>query len=68
MDWQKATGYNTRSRVESSIGRYKRVIGDSLKARNDSRRVTEVAIAIKSLNRMGGLGRANFVRVAYTNL
>jgi hypothetical protein len=35
-----------------------------LKSRDDARRVTEVAIAIKSLNRMPKLGQANFVRVA----
>jgi hypothetical protein len=64
MNWQKTTGYNRRSKVEASISRYKRVIGDTLKSREDSRRVTEVAIAIKSLNRMRKLGQANFVRVA----
>jgi hypothetical protein len=50
--------------VEASISRYKRVIGDTLKSREDARRVTEVAIAIKSLNRTRKLGQANFVRVA----
>jgi len=64
MNWQKTTGYNRRSKVEASISRYKRVIGDTLKSREDARRVTEVAIAIKSLNRMRKLGQANFVRVA----
>jgi hypothetical protein len=64
MNWQKTTGYNRRSKVEASISRYKRVIGDTLKSRDDARRVTEVAIAIKSLNRMRKLGQANFVRVA----
>jgi hypothetical protein len=49
---------------EASISRYKRVIGDTLKSREDARRVTEVAIAIKSLNRMRKLGQANIVRVA----
>ena len=29
MHWQKASGYNRRSKVEASIGRYKRVIGDA---------------------------------------
>ena len=28
MGWQKASGYNKRSRVEAAIGRYKQVIGD----------------------------------------
>jgi hypothetical protein len=63
-NWQKTTGYNRRSKVEASISRYKRVIGDTLKSREDALRVTEVAIAIKSLNRMRRLGQANFVRVA----
>ena len=64
MNWQKTTGYNRRSKVEASISRYKRVIGDTLKSRDDARRVTEVAIAIKSLNRMRKLGQANFLSVA----
>ena len=45
------------------MSRYKRVIGDTLKSRGDARRVTEVAIAVKSLNRMRELGQAKFVRV-----
>lgn len=64
MNWQKASGYNTRSKVEAAISRYKRVIGDTLKSRHDSRRSTEVAIATKSLNRMNQLGRAKFSRMA----
>jgi len=27
MNWQKAFGYDTRSKVEAAISRYKRVIG-----------------------------------------
>jgi len=64
MNWQKASGYNTRSKVEAAISRYKRVIGDTLKSRHDARRTNEVAIAIKSLDRMNELGRAKFVRAA----
>jgi IS5 family transposase len=33
MAWQKASGYNLRAKVETSIGRYKRVIGDALQSR-----------------------------------
>ena len=62
-NWQKASGYNRRSKVEAAISRYKRVIGDTMKSRDDERRVTEVGIAVKSLNRMDELGRANFIRV-----
>ena len=64
MNWQKASGYNTRSKVEAAISRYKRVIGDTLKSRHDTRRATEVAIAIKSLNRMNQIGRAIFTLIA----
>ena len=55
----KASGYNRRSKVEASIGRYKRVIGDALKSRADDRRKAEVAIAVKALNRMRELGQAH---------
>jgi hypothetical protein len=64
MGWQKASGYNKRSRVEATIGRYKQVIGDGLRSRNDRRRATEVAVAVRVLNRMLGLGRPNSVRIA----
>jgi hypothetical protein len=64
MNWQKASGYNKRSKVEAAISRYKRVIADTLKSRDDARRVTEVAIAVKSLNRMRDLGQAICSRVA----
>src|ERR1700712_1961094 len=30
LGWQKASGYNVRSRVEAAVGRYKQVISDSL--------------------------------------
>ncbi len=50
--------------LEAAISRYKRVIGDILKSRDDARRVTEVAIAVKSLNRMRDLGQAICFRVA----
>jgi Transposase DDE domain len=63
-NWQKASGYNKRSKVEAAISRYKRVIGDTLKSRDDARRATEVAIAVKSLNRMRDLGQAICVRIA----
>jgi hypothetical protein len=53
-----------RSKAESAISRYKRVIGYILKSRDDARRVTEVAIAVKSFNRMRDLGQSICVRVA----
>jgi Transposase DDE domain len=62
--WQKRSGYNRRALVETSISRFKRVIGDGLRARTDQRRATEVAIAISALNRMLELGRPKAVRIA----
>jgi hypothetical protein len=64
MGWQKASGYNKRARVEASIGRYKRMIGDGLHSRTDRRRATEVAVAVRALNRMLELGRPHYVRTA----
>jgi hypothetical protein len=63
MAWQKTTGYNLRAKVEASIGRYKRVIGDALRSRTDQTEATEVALAAAALNRMLGLGRPNYVRI-----
>jgi len=64
MAWQKASGYNLRAKVEASIGRYKRVIGDALRSRTDQTEATEIALAAAALNRMLGFGRPNYVRIA----
>src|SRR5271157_4252226 len=63
MAWQKASGYNLRAKVEASIGRYKRVIGDALRSRTGQTEATEVAIAAAALNRMLEFGRPNYVRI-----
>jgi hypothetical protein len=64
MGWQRASGYNCRALVESDISRWKRVIGNGLRARTDGRQETEVAIAANALNCMLDLGRPEYVRVA----
>jgi hypothetical protein len=63
MGWQRASGYNWRALVEADIGRYKRVIGDTLHSRTKPRQTTEVALAVASLNRMLELGRPEYVRL-----
>jgi hypothetical protein len=63
MGWQKASGYNKRSRVETAIGRYKQVIGDGLRFRKDGRRATEAGVAVHVLNRMQEFGRPISVRI-----
>jgi Transposase DDE domain len=62
--WQKASGYTIRARAEAAISRWKRVIGDRLRARTDERRETEMDVAAHALNRMLELGRPNYVRIA----
>jgi hypothetical protein len=64
MVWQKVSGYNLRAKVEASIGRYKRVVGDALRSRTDRTEATEVAIAAAALNRMLEFGCPNYVRAA----
>jgi hypothetical protein len=64
LGWQKASGYNRRALAEAAISRYKRVIGDTLRARTDPGQATEVAIAVRALNRMLALGRPESVRLA----
>jgi hypothetical protein len=64
MAWQKASGYTTRARAETAIGRFKQVIGDGLRSRTERRRTTEVDVAVHTLNRMLDLGRPTYVRIA----
>ncbi len=63
MAWQNASGYNRRARVEATMGRWKQVIGDELRAHTDERRATEVAVAVYALNGMLELGRPSYVRI-----
>ena len=64
MAWQKASGYNQRSRIETQMGRWKAVIGPKLKARSFENQKTEAKIGVRVLNRMTRLGRPNFERTA----
>ena len=64
MAWQKHARYNVRALVEAFFSRWKRVIGNGLRFRRSSVRNTEIAIAVRILNRMLDLGRPDSVRVA----
>ncbi len=64
ITWQKWSGYNTRTRAEAAMGRWKQVIGDGLRSHTDERRATEVAVAAHTLNCMLDLGRPACVRIA----
>ncbi len=64
MAWQKATGYNQRSRGETLMGRWKAVIGPRLKSRDFENQKSEARIGVQILNRMTGLGQPRFERTA----
>jgi Transposase DDE domain len=59
---QAATGYGRRSLVETTMGRYKALIGPRLRARGFAAQQTEAAIGIAALNRMLAAGRPASVR------
>jgi hypothetical protein len=60
--WQATTGYGQRSLVETTMGRYKSLIGPRLRARGFSGQQTEAAIGVAVLNRMLATGRPDSVR------
>ena len=52
IGWQRATGYGLRNHAETTMSRYKHLIGPRLRARTRSGQQGEVALAIQVLNRM----------------
>ena len=62
LAWQKATDYGKRSLVETTMGRYKALIGPRLRARGFAAQQTEAAIGVAVLNRMLAAGRPKSVR------
>ncbi len=62
LAWQVSTGYSQRSLVETTMGRYKTLIGPRLRARGFAAQQTEAAIGVAVLNRMLVAGRPDSVR------
>ena len=62
LAWQKATDYGRRSLVETTMGRYKALIGPRLRARGVAAQQTEIAVGVAVLNRMLAAGRPDSVR------
>jgi transposase len=62
LAWQASTGYGQRSLVETTMGRYKALIGPRLRARGFAAQQTEAAIGVAVLNRMLAAGRPDSVR------
>ena len=52
MAWQKATEYGRRALAETTLGRYKAIIGPKLRARSLPAQQGETAIAVEVLNQM----------------
>jgi Transposase DDE domain len=62
LAWQKATDYGKRSLVETTMGRYKALIGPRLRARGFAAQQTEAAIGVAVLNQMLAAGHPKSVR------
>ena len=62
LGWQKESSYGRRSLVETTMGRYKALIGPRLRARSLAGQRTEAAAGVAVLNRMLNTARPNSVR------
>jgi hypothetical protein len=62
--WKQEVGYHRRSRVESCMSRYKRILGDKLSARLEKTQFTEITIKLNILNWMMELGMPKSYKVA----
>ena len=64
LGWQRETDYGKRSKAETAMSRYKRILGDHLHARKLPGHQAEAAIGVAVLNRMIDAGSPDSVRVA----
>jgi Transposase DDE domain len=62
LAWQVATDYGQRALIETTMGRYKALIGPRLRARGFAAQQTEAAIGVAALNRMLAAARPASVR------
>src|SRR5271167_3582406 len=63
IGWQRRSGYNRRSLVETAMYRYKTIIGRRLLARTLSGQQVEAKIGCNVLNRMTGFGMPATIRI-----
>ena len=63
ISWQRSSGYNRRSLVETAVYRYKTIIGRRLHARILCNQRTEAKIGCNVLNRMTWFGIPVTLRV-----
>ena len=62
LAWQVATNYGQRSLIETTMGRYKALVGPRMRARGFAAQQTEAAIGVAVLNRMLAAGRPKSIR------
>jgi hypothetical protein len=63
LAWQRITGYNLRNYAELAMQRYKRIFGNTMKARALPQQKTQAWISVSALNRMSNLGMPVSVKV-----
>jgi hypothetical protein len=63
IGWQRRSGYNRRSLVETAMYRYKTIIGRRLQARTLPNQRTEAQIGCNVLNRMTTFGMPASARI-----
>jgi hypothetical protein len=63
MGWQRRSGYNRRSLVETAVYRYKTIVGRRLQARTLPTQRTEAKIGCNVLNRKTSIGMLASVRM-----
>ncbi|NJM39619.1 MAG: IS5 family transposase [Anaerolineae bacterium] len=59
--WKRESGYHRRSIAETSMSRYKRILGPTISARTFEGQSTEIKIRCKILNTMTQMGRPDSV-------
>ena len=62
--WRKESGAHQQARAENAMFRYKRIIGDRLRAKKPGAQTGEAMLAVNVLNRMTKLGMPDSVAVA----
>ena len=62
LAWQATTGYGRRALIETTMGRYKALIGPRMRTRGFAAQKAEAAIGVAVLNLMLATGRPRSVR------
>jgi len=61
--WRKESGAHQQAHAENGMYRYKRIIGDRLRAQHRESQKTEVLIAVNVINRMTALGTPESAKI-----